>query len=94
MITFTSDSMTFDGVTGRVISPPGNTVDAVQKITNIFGGIHFAFFGGTAMRLLYFLCGAAGTIMIGDRPGDVHGEAPREGAFSRRGAFLWRSSIA
>ena len=24
------------------------------------GGIHFAFFGGTAMRILYFLCGAAG----------------------------------
>ena len=64
-ITFTSDSMTFDGATGRVISPPGNTLGAVQKITNIFGGIHFGFYGGTAMRLLYFLCGAAGTIMIG-----------------------------
>ena len=63
-ITFTSDSMTFDGATGRVISPPGNTANAVQKITNVFGGLHFAFFGGTAMRVLYFLCGAAGTIMI------------------------------
>jgi hypothetical protein len=56
--------MAFDGVTGRVISPPGNTVNAVQKLTNVFAGIHFAFFGGTAMRILYFLCGAAGTIMI------------------------------
>jgi uncharacterized iron-regulated membrane protein len=64
VITFTSDSMTFDGVTGRIISPPGNSVEAVQRLTNIFAGIHFAFFGGTAMRLLYFLCGAAGTIMI------------------------------
>jgi uncharacterized iron-regulated membrane protein len=64
VITFTSDSMIFDGVTGRVISPPGNTVEAVQRLTNIFAGIHFAFFGGTAMRILYFLCGAAGTIMI------------------------------
>jgi len=64
VITFTSDSMTFDGVTGRVISPPGNTVEAVQRLSNIFAGIHFAFYGGTAMRLLYFLCGAAGTIMI------------------------------
>ena len=63
-ITFTSDTMTFDGVTGRVISPPGNRVNAVQKFTNVLGGIHFAFFGGTAMRVLYFLCGAAGTIMI------------------------------
>jgi len=63
-ITFTSDSMTFDGATGRVISPAGNTTNAVQKITNVFGGLHFAFFGGTAMRVLYFLCGAAGTIMI------------------------------
>jgi uncharacterized iron-regulated membrane protein len=64
-ITFTADSMTFDGATGRIISPRGNTFNAVQKLTNIFGGIHFAFYGGTAMRLLYFLCGAAGTIMVG-----------------------------
>jgi uncharacterized iron-regulated membrane protein len=64
VITFTTDSMTFDGVTGRIISPPGNSVEAVQRLTNIFAGIHFAFYGGTAMRLLYFLCGAAGTIMI------------------------------
>ena len=64
-ITFTADSMTFDGATGRVISPAGNTVNAVQKVTNVLGGLHFAFYGGTAMRLLYFLCGAAGTIMIG-----------------------------
>jgi uncharacterized iron-regulated membrane protein len=64
-ITFTADSMTFDGATGSVISPAGNTTNAVQKVTNVLGGIHFAFFGGTAMRVLYFLCGAAGTIMIG-----------------------------
>jgi uncharacterized iron-regulated membrane protein len=64
-ITFTSDNMTFDGATGQVISPAGNTINAVQKVTNVLGGIHFAFFGGTAMRILYFLCGAAGTIMIG-----------------------------
>ena len=64
-ITFTADSMTFDGATGAVISPAGNTVNAVQKVTNVLGGLHFAFFGGTAMRVLYFLCGAAGTIMIG-----------------------------
>ena len=64
VITFTSDSMTFDGVTGRIISPPGNSVEAVQRLANIFAGIHFAFYGGTAMRLLYFLCGAAGTIMV------------------------------
>ncbi len=63
-ITFTADSMTFDGATGRVISPAGNTVNAVQKVTNVLGGLHFAFYGGTAMRVLYFLCGAAGTIMI------------------------------
>jgi len=64
-ITFTADSMAFDGATGRIISPAGNGgVNAIQKITNVFGGIHFAFYGGTAMRLLYFLCGAAGTIMV------------------------------
>jgi uncharacterized iron-regulated membrane protein len=64
VITFTSESMTFDGVTGRIISPPGNRPLSVQTITNIFGGIHFGFYGGTAMRVLYFLCGAAGTIMV------------------------------
>jgi uncharacterized iron-regulated membrane protein len=64
VITFTADSMTFDGVTGRVTSPAGNRVNAVQKVTNVFAGIHFAFFGGTAMRVLYFVCGAAGTIMV------------------------------
>ncbi|MBI4266633.1 MAG: PepSY domain-containing protein, partial [Acidobacteria bacterium] len=64
VITFTFDSMAFDGVTGRIISPPGNRVNAVQRVTNAFAGIHFAFFGGTPMRLLYFLCGAAGTIMV------------------------------
>lgn len=64
VITFSSETMTFDGVTGRVLSPPGNRTPAVQKITNTFAGIHFAFFGGTPMRILYFLCGAAGTIMV------------------------------
>ena len=64
VITFSSENMTFDGVTGQVLSPPGNTTPAVQKITNAFAGIHFSFFGGTAMRVLYFICGAAGTIMV------------------------------
>jgi uncharacterized iron-regulated membrane protein len=64
VITFSSQTMTFDGVTGRVLSPPGNRTPAVQKVTNAFAGIHFAFYGGTPMRILYFLCAAAGTIMI------------------------------
>jgi uncharacterized iron-regulated membrane protein len=64
VITFSSETMTFDGVTGAVLSPPGNQTPAVQQITNMFAGLHFAFFGGTPMRILYFLCGAAGTIMV------------------------------
>ncbi|MEQ1759220.1 MAG: PepSY-associated TM helix domain-containing protein [Vicinamibacterales bacterium] len=64
VMTFSSESMTFDGVTGTVLSPPGNRTPAVQKVTNAFAGIHFAFFGGTPMRILYFLSAAAGTIMI------------------------------
>jgi hypothetical protein len=63
-ITFTTDTMVVNGVTGRVISPPGNRVNSVQKLTNIFAGIHFALYGGHTMRLLYFLCGASGTIMV------------------------------
>jgi uncharacterized iron-regulated membrane protein len=64
VITFSSENMTFNGVTGAVVSPPGNRPWSVTAITNIFAGIHFAFYGGTPMRILYFLCGAAGTIMV------------------------------
>jgi uncharacterized iron-regulated membrane protein len=63
-ITFTTDTMTINGATGGVIAPPGNRVNAVQKLTNVFAGIHFAFYGGHAMRWLYFLCGASGTLMV------------------------------
>jgi hypothetical protein len=61
-ITFTSNNMVFDGATGAVISPAGNTINAVQKVTNVLGGIHFAFFGGTAMRVSI---SCIMTIMIG-----------------------------
>jgi uncharacterized iron-regulated membrane protein len=64
VITFSSETMTFDGVTGSVLSPPENRTPAVQKVTNAFAGMHFAFYGGTPMRILYFLCSAAGTIMV------------------------------
>jgi uncharacterized iron-regulated membrane protein len=64
VITFSSENMVFDGVTGGVLVPPGNRPWSTTAITNIFAGIHFAFYGGTPMRILYFLCGAAGTIMV------------------------------
>ena len=68
-ITFTSDNMTFNGVTGDIITPPAGRAGAyrvttVTRVNNIFAGIHFAFYGGTPMRVLYFLSAAAGTIMV------------------------------
>jgi hypothetical protein len=63
-ITFSSENMTFNGVTGELISGPGTRPWSATAITNIFAGIHFAFYGGTPMRILYFLCGAAGTILV------------------------------
>src|SRR4029078_1693469 len=48
-ITFSSENMTFDGVTGRVISPPGNRPFTVQTITNGFAGVPFGLHGGTGV---------------------------------------------
>jgi uncharacterized iron-regulated membrane protein len=62
-ITFSSENMVFNGVTGEVI-PAAPRPFSVITITNMFAGLHFAFYGGTPMRILYFICGAAGTIMV------------------------------
>jgi hypothetical protein len=63
-VSFKTDTMTFDGATGRMIDPPGNNLTTIGKFIYVFAGIHFGFFGGHSMRVLYFLCGASGTIMV------------------------------
>ena len=56
-----------DAVDGRVMhvaaarSEPGGAGLALQRAME---GLHFATFGGTAVRVLYLLLGAAGTMMI------------------------------
>jgi hypothetical protein len=63
-ITFRNRFVTFDGVTGRIIQVENGDVSAMRRFINTNAGLHFAFYGGQPMRLLYFLCGAAGTLMI------------------------------
>lgn len=56
-------SMTFDGVTGKVLRPP--TESRVSLLTQkVMSGLHFAQFGGYPMRWLYFVCGLASCAMI------------------------------
>ncbi len=55
--------MTFDGVSGQVTRrvvarPPFST------IWDVTSALHFAFFGGAAMRFLYLFCGMAGAAMM------------------------------
>lgn len=56
-------SMTFDGVSGKVVRPPAESRPSIltQKVVS---GLHFAQFGGYPMRWLYFLCGLASCAML------------------------------
>ena len=65
-ITFSTASMAFTGTTGQPIDRGARAGRATpySKFVNVMTGLHFAFFGGTPMRVLYFLCGAAGTAMM------------------------------
>jgi uncharacterized iron-regulated membrane protein len=57
------DRVTFDGVTGKIVS-----TFAVERPTlavqSVIEGLHYAEFGGPIVRWLYFLSGAAGSAMI------------------------------
>ena len=62
-VTFTTKSMVFDAANpGGTMLPSQKTW--FQEFYNVNAGLHFAFFGGTALRLLYFICSAAGTMLI------------------------------
>ena len=56
-------SMTFDGVSGKVLRPPAESRPSVLT-QKVMSGLHFAQFGGYPMRWLYFVCGLASCAML------------------------------
>lgn len=57
------ERLTFDGVTGEAIDLP--TPSRPTRLTQrVISGLHFAQFGGYAMRWLYFICGLVSCAMI------------------------------
>lgn len=56
-------SMRFDGVTGELLSGPGEARASVLT-HQVVSGLHFAQFGGYPMRWLYFVCGLISSAMI------------------------------
>jgi hypothetical protein len=56
--------VTFNGVTGQLL---GSTPDqpVPMTIAGSFYGLHIGHFAGPVLRWLYFICGLAGTAMIG-----------------------------
>jgi uncharacterized iron-regulated membrane protein len=56
-------SMTFDGVTGKVLRPPAESRPSLLT-QKVMSGLHFAQFGGYPMRWLYFVCGLASCAML------------------------------
>ena len=59
-----ADHVAFDGVTGAWLGSQTEWNRAALAWRTMVG-LHLAQFGGDAMRWLYFLCGLAGTAMIG-----------------------------
>ncbi|WP_313177170.1 PepSY-associated TM helix domain-containing protein [Massilia sp.] len=56
-------SMTFNGVTGALISSTGEP-SGVSSMRRAFYGLHVAHFADTFLRALFFLCGLAGCAMV------------------------------
>ncbi len=59
----TSDRMTFDGVSGEPTESFSVTRPA-YVLQSSMEGLHYAEFGGSALRWLYFVCGSAGAAMM------------------------------
>ena len=57
-------AVTFSGVTGQML---GSTPDqpVAMAVGGTFYGLHMGHFAGPVLRWLYFICGLAGTAMIG-----------------------------
>ncbi len=56
-------SLTFDGVTGQLISPSPEAGPAAVT-SNAMYGLHMGRFSGPVLRWIYFLCGLSGSAMV------------------------------
>jgi len=56
-------SMTFNGVSGALVSSTGEP-SGVSSMRRAFYGLHVAHFADTLLRALFFLCGLAGCAMV------------------------------
>ena len=54
----------FDGVTGAVVEVRRGDIKPAAKTFTTMVGLHEAHFAGTALRLLFFLCGVMGSAMV------------------------------
>ena len=57
-------AVSFDGVNGQFLGADPQRA-APMMLAGTFYGLHLGNFAGTALRWLYFICGLAGTAMIG-----------------------------
>jgi len=57
-------AVTFNGVSGQIIGTPSQQPMAMA-VAGSFYGLHMGHFAGPVLRWLYFICGLAGTAMIG-----------------------------
>ncbi len=57
-------AVSFDGVSGQFLGADPQRA-APMVLAGTFYGLHLGNFAGTALRWLYFICGLAGTAMIG-----------------------------
>ncbi|HJE25032.1 MAG TPA: PepSY domain-containing protein [Methylorubrum populi] len=54
----------FDGVSGEMLEVLGDGLKPAAKTFTVMTGLHEAHFAGTALRLLFFLCGLMGCAMV------------------------------
>lgn len=59
-----SRAVTFNGATGQLLNTSAEQ-PLPMAIAGVFYGLHMGHFAGPVLRWLYFLCGLAGTAMIG-----------------------------
>ena len=57
-------SLTFDGVSGRLLSDPARTSGGAVATRGVMYGLHVARFADPAVRALFFLSGLAGCAMV------------------------------
>jgi uncharacterized iron-regulated membrane protein len=57
-------TLTFDGVSGRMLSVPDETSGAAAQTRGVMYGLHIGRFADPLVRALFFLSGLAGSVMV------------------------------